>query len=227
MKRYLILTGIMASFFLVLFLLAEAFQVPLLTDPSRWMEGGGATAALVGVGLLVADVALPVPSSLIMIAHGALFGVMAGSCLSLIGSVGAALTAFALGRRGGPLLERLVPGNERARANRLLDKWGALAIIITRPVPILAETVAILAGTSPLGWGRMVAASVAGSLPAAVLYALAGAVAASFRNGVLMFALVLAVAGLFWGAGRYLEPLLLGSGKRPSRPGGSGPPSDR
>ena len=196
----------MASFFLALFLLVEALQVPLLTDPSRWMEGRGMAAASIGVGLLVADVVLPVPSSLIMIAHGALFGVIKGSCLSLVGSVGAALTAFALGRRGGPLLDRLVPEDERERADRLLKKWGALAIIITRPVPILAETVAILAGASALGWGRMLAAAFAGSLPAALLYALTGAVAASFQNGVFMFALVLIIAGVFWIAGRYLEP---------------------
>ncbi len=206
MKRYLTVMGVMAAFFLVLFLLVGALQIPLLSDPSLWMEGGGWAAALVGVCLLVADVALPVPSSLIMIAHGALFGVIAGSALSLIGSAGAALLAFALGRRGGAILGRLVPRDERDRADRLLKKYGALAIIITRPVPILAETVAILAGASALGWGRMLAAAFAGSLPAAVLYALTGAVAASFQNGVLMFALVLIVAGVFWLAGRYLEP---------------------
>jgi len=202
-------TGVMALFFLALFLLVEALQVPLLTDPSRWMANGGMAAALVGVGLLVADVLLPVPSSLIMIAHGALFGVIAGSCLSLVGSTGAALAAFALGRRGGPLLGRLVPRDERERADRLLKKYGALAIVITRPVPILAETVAIMAGAATLGWRRMLAASAAGSLPAAVLYALTGAVAASFQNGVLMFALVLFIAGIFWVAGRYLGPVAL------------------
>jgi uncharacterized membrane protein YdjX (TVP38/TMEM64 family) len=146
-----------------------------------------------------------------MIAHGALFGVIAGSSLSLIGSAGAALAAFALGRRGGALLGRLVPRDERERADRLLKKYGALAIIITRPVPILAETVAIMAGASALGWGRMLAASVAGSLPASALYALTGALAASFQNGALMFGLVLIIAGVFWLVGRYLEPLLLKS----------------
>jgi uncharacterized membrane protein YdjX (TVP38/TMEM64 family) len=209
MKRYLTVMGVMAALFLVLFLLVEALQIPLLSDPSLWMEGGGWAAALIGVGLLVADVALPVPSSLIMIAHGALFGVIAGSALSLVGSAGAALLAFALGRRGGAILGRLVPRDERDRADRMLRKYGALAIIITRPVPILAETVAIMAGASTLGWGRMLAASVAGGLPASALYALTGAVAASFQNGALMFGLVLIIAGIFWLAGRYLEPLLL------------------
>jgi hypothetical protein len=51
-------------------------------------------------------------------------------------------------------LERLVTAEERARANRLLERWGTLAIVVTRPIPLLAETVAIMAGASPLGWGR-------------------------------------------------------------------------
>ncbi len=206
LTRYWAVTSLMLGLFLILFLLVEALGVPLLTDPSPWLERGGAIAALVGVGLLVADVALPVPSSLVMIAHGALFGVVVGTLLSLLGSVGAALVSFAVGRRGGPLLSRFVSTEERERADRLLSRWGALAIVVTRPVPLLAETVAILAGASPLGWGRTALAALAGSLPGALLYALTGALAASVQSGALVFGLVLFVAGLFWLVGRWMGP---------------------
>lgn len=91
---------------------------------------------------------------------------------------------------------------ELERADGLLNRWGALAIVITRPVPLLAETVAILAGASPLGWGKAALAALAGSLPGALLYALTGALAASFRGGALVFGLVLLTAGLFWLLGR-------------------------
>jgi uncharacterized membrane protein YdjX (TVP38/TMEM64 family) len=209
MKRYWAITGLMLGAFLILFLLVEALGVPFLIDPTSRLEHGGVVAALIGVGLLVADVALPVPSSLVMVAHGALFGVAVGTLLSLLGSVGAALLGFALGRRGGRLLERLVPPEERAEADRLLCRWGALAIIVTRPVPLLAETVAILAGASPMGWGQAAAAAGAGSLPVALLYALTGAVTASFQHGALMFGLVLLVAGVFWVIGRWVELRLM------------------
>jgi uncharacterized membrane protein YdjX (TVP38/TMEM64 family) len=72
-------------------------------------------------------------------------------------------------------------------------------------VPILAETLSILAGASPMRWRRMIAATFAGSLPAALIYALAGATARRLDNVVLVFALVLAVAGLFWLVGRRLR----------------------
>jgi uncharacterized membrane protein YdjX (TVP38/TMEM64 family) len=206
MRRYLLIAVGLITFFTILFLIVQALGVPLLSDPTPWMKNGGAVAAALGVGLLIADVLLPVPSSLVMVAHGALFGVVVGTLLSLFGSVGAALFGFAIGRRGGRFLERTVTPSERSRANDLLLRWGALAIIVTRPIPLLAETVAIMAGASSLSWGSVVLASLVGSLPPALLYALTGAAVASFQNTSLMFGVVLLVAGLFWLAGRLLEP---------------------
>ncbi len=201
--------GGMVTFFLLLFAVAELLGVPLLTDPTPWLDRGGVAAACVGVGLLVADVLLPVPSSLVMVAHGALFGVLFGTLLSLAGSVGAALFGFAIGRRGGRMLERLVTPQERERADRLLRRWGTLAVIVTRPVPLLAETVAIMAGTSSLDWGRMTLAALAGSLPPALLYAITGAAVANFQSATLVFFCVLFVAGLFWVVAHWAEPVLV------------------
>jgi uncharacterized membrane protein YdjX (TVP38/TMEM64 family) len=208
MKRHLIIMGVMIAFFLLLFLVAEALGVPLLTDPTPWLGHGGTLAAVLGVGLLVADVLLPVPSSLVMVAHGALFGVVGGTLLSLLGSVGAALFGFAIGRRGGRMMERLVTPAERERADYLLKRWGTLAIIVTRPVPLLAETVAIMAGTSSLGWGRVALAALAGSLPPALLYAITGASVANLQNTTLVFGLVMLIAGVFWAVGRWAEPFI-------------------
>lgn len=208
MKRYLLIMASMIAFFLVLFLVVEALGVPLLVDPTPWMRHRGVAAAVLGVSLLIADVLLPVPSSLVMVAHGALFGVWTGTFLSLLGSVGAALFGFAIGRRGGSLLERLVSPEERKRADHILARWGALAVIVTRPIPLLAETVAIMAGTSPLGWRRMALAALVGSLPPALLYALTGAAVANFQSTALMFGVVLLVTGSFWLIGRLLEPYL-------------------
>src|SRR5215213_5929840 len=131
MKRYLMIMGGVLAFFLCLFFLVEALGVSLLVDPTPWLNRGGVWAAALGVGLLIADVVLPVPSSLVMVAHGALFGVVGGTLLSLLGSTGAAMFGFWIGRRGGRLLERLLTPEERERADLLLDRWGALAIIVT------------------------------------------------------------------------------------------------
>lgn len=204
MKHYVLLTVAMMVFFLALFGVAQALDVEILTRPEPWLERGGWMAALVGLALLTGDVLLPVPSTLVMVANGALFGVAVGTALSLVGSLGAGLVGFGLGRRGGPWVARLVPEDEQQRANNLLERWGDLAIVVTRPVPIVAETVAVLAGTSSLTWRRMTLATLVGALPASLLYAVTGATAATFDNAVLIFGLVLLVAGAFWVLGRWM-----------------------
>jgi uncharacterized membrane protein YdjX (TVP38/TMEM64 family) len=206
-RIYGLVAGALLVLLLAMFGVAEALHVPLLSgDPAPWLGRGGPAAAALGVGLLVVDVLLPVPSSLVMVAHGALFGALGGTLLSLVGGTAATLVAFGLGRRGGPWIERHTSAAERARADALVARWGALAILVTRPVPLLAEVTALMAGTSrTLRWGRVAAAAVAGTAPAALLYALTGANAAGLDSAFLMFGLVLAVAGVFWLVGRKLQ----------------------
>jgi uncharacterized membrane protein YdjX (TVP38/TMEM64 family) len=151
------------------------------------MRSAGWVAALIGVGLLVADVALPVPSSVVMVAHGALFGLLPGAGLSVLGGLGATLAGFALGRRGRGAVQRIATTAQLARADRLLTRWGWLGIALTRPVPVLAETVAVLAGTSPMRWPTAALAGTAGVVVPAFLYAAAGAaVTEGLASGIVL-----------------------------------------
>jgi uncharacterized membrane protein YdjX (TVP38/TMEM64 family) len=162
--------------FLATFVLAEELQLPLLTDsrPGLTTDLWGG-AGVLGVSLLLADVVLPVPSSGVMVVHGAVYGLVVGSLLSLLGGTGATVVAFLLGRRSRRMLQRLAGPEQQARATRLLDRFGAWAIILTRPIPVLAETIAIMAGTGRLAWWQAACAGALGSLLPAVGYAAVGA----------------------------------------------------
>lgn len=197
MKRYAFLCTALVGVMLVLFVLADALNVPYLTGPDPLRGDSGALAALVGVTLLVVDVVLPVPSSVVMVAHGALFGAALGTALSMAGSLGAFAVGFALGHRGAAVITRVVPEAERLRADRLLARWGLVAIILSRPVPILAETVAFAAGAGPLRWRSALGAANLGYLPAASAYAIAGTAAVPFSSSALIFiaVVVLVFAG--------------------------------
>ena len=181
-----------------LFVAVEALDVPLLTDPRPWLSGHAVPAAAVGLVLLVVDVVLPVPSSVVMVANGALFGTVVGTLLSMAGSTGAALLGLALGRRGSGVLDRLVPGPERRRADALLQRWGVLAVVLTRPVPLLAETTVLLAGASGLDRRRVALAAAAGSVPAALLYALAGALGTELASPLAIAGGVVLVTAVTW-----------------------------
>lgn len=195
-----------AATLLIVFFAVSAADISLLTDPTGVMRGSHPIAAVAGVLLLIADVFLPVPSSLIMVAHGALFGIATGTLLSLVGSVASALTAFAVGRAGNALIRRFVTPEEHERAGALLERWGLVAIVVSRPIPILAETVAILAGASPITWPRMFAAALAGSIVPAAAYAWAGAHAQGLGMQTVIFVGVIAVTGLMMVVGRRLAP---------------------
>lgn len=204
-NRFWVYTTLILLLLLASFLISEGIGLHLF-DPQSVMQQQSVPVALLGVAALVLDVLLPIPASLIMIANGALFGFWLGTLLSLIGSIAAALVGFALGRQSQSLLvARFIPPQQMASANRLFARWGMLAIIVTRPIPLLAETTVIAAGASRLTLRQVLIASVAGSIPAAALYALTGATAVSFHSSVLSFGLVLFVAALFWVAGSRLR----------------------
>lgn len=182
---------------LVLFFAVSGTNIGVLNDPAHAMSGARPWAAVIGVVLLMADVFLPIPSSLVMVAHGAIFGGVTGTVLSLIGSVASALTGFAVGRAGNGVIRRFVTEGEYARAGAMLERWGVVAIAVTRPVPILAETVAILAGSSPVSWRQLTLAAAAGSIVPAAAYAWAGAHAQGVVGQSVIFGGVIAVsAGL-------------------------------
>jgi uncharacterized membrane protein YdjX (TVP38/TMEM64 family) len=196
---YLVLSAGLVGFFTATFVAAEALKPALLTDPRAYMDVASWPAALLGVSLLVADVLLPVPSSAIMIAQGAAFGFALGAVLSLAGGTGATLAAYLVGRRSRRLVDRLTSAEQRRRAGDLLRRHGIWAIIATRPVPIFAETVGILAGTTgALPWWKVTLAGAVGNLVPAAAYAAVGAYASTFVDGAVVFAAVMALAATAW-----------------------------
>lgn len=155
-----------------------------------------------GVLLLVLDVFLPVPSSLIMLAHGTWFGVALGTALSALGVTLATLLGHACGRASSGPFARLITEAELERARALFARWGSLAIVVSRPVPILAETIAIAAGASGFPRGRAALAGSLGAVPASALYAWAGARGLDQASDLALFGLVLGCSTLAWFIGR-------------------------
>jgi len=202
MRPYVLAALAICALLLALFGLAQLLAIPLLSDESPDLGRAGIGAGAASFALLAGDVLLPVPSAALMLLNGSLFGPFGGALLSFAGSETAALLGFALGRRSGPALERVTTAAARERAADLLARRGALAIVVTRPVPVLAETAAIVAGAAGMPLRTLAAAAAIGSLPPAVAYALAGAYAEGLDAGLYAFAGVLALAVGLWAVER-------------------------
>lgn len=192
-RPYVVIAAVAAAFSGAGFVVVEALHVPFLGDPSALLDGREALlAAALGAALLVTDVVAPVPSSLVMVAHGALFGAAAGAALSLAGRIGATAAGAALGRAGRRWVE--TDESQRRRAQELVGRWGPGAVVLSRPVPVLAETVSVVAGAAHMPWSRLLGAAALGALPEAILYAFAGSMAASFGSAALVFAAIVPLA---------------------------------
>lgn len=213
MKQFGIFTSAVLLILLVIFIVFEQFDLPIFQEPNALMRTQSVSVALIGIGLLVLDVLFPVPASLIMIASGTIFGFPIGTLLSLIGGVGAALISFMIGKRSrGWIISRFISPEQMAVANRMFAKWGMVAIIVTRPIPLLAETTAIVAGASHMNYKQMLIAALAGYLPVAALYALTGSMAVGFDSTVWSFGLVMVIASLCWLLRKRISVLLTDKG---------------
>lgn len=197
-RPHLLAAALVVLFVLIGLVLVELLRPELLTDPRPWLEDAGSVAAALGVGLLVADVLVPAPSSVVMVELGALFGVVPGALLSLAGATGATLVAFAVGRRGRSMIARREDAEQQAAVRRFVARSGLLALVVTRPVPVLAETVAVLAGATPMPWRTALLGSVLGNLVPAVVYAVAGSYARGLADQLLVLGLVLLLSAGLW-----------------------------
>jgi len=128
----------------------------------------GPAGALLSVLLLVSDVLIPVPATVVMAAQGAVFGPVTGAALAWAGLALAAVVAYAAGDRlgrSGRSGRRAPAGAAPASARRLL------AIAATRPIPIVAEAVMADAGAAGVPARRALAAAIVGALPVAIVFA--------------------------------------------------------
>jgi uncharacterized membrane protein YdjX (TVP38/TMEM64 family) len=200
MKRTLVLTMLVAAAVIASKLLIEdVLGIPLEAHARAWIENPGTSGAAAVVALLALDVFLPVPSSVIMVLSGALFGVVPGAMLALVGSISGEWLGFELVRRyGQPMAAALIGEKEVPRFDRFFERHGVMAIVVTRPLPIVMETMSVVAGLSQMKRRTFLAASLAGTTPIVFVYAYAGAVSREAGSLVPAAVILAAVIGGGW-----------------------------
>ncbi len=163
------------------------------------MSDAGAGTATVVVALLMADIVLPIPSSLVMMLSGAAFGVTGGAAVALAGSIGGEWLGFELVRRYGQRAARhLLSEAEVERFGRLFKRHGAVAVIVTRALPVAMETMSLVAGLSGMRRRDFLLASLVGTTPIVVIYAYAGALSREMGNIIPGVVILIAIAGCGW-----------------------------
>jgi uncharacterized membrane protein YdjX (TVP38/TMEM64 family) len=146
--------------------LVEGWLTP---PPARWL-----IFCLV-VGVLAADIVLPVPSSLVSTLAGSELGIPLGTLASWIGMTAGAAIGFALARAlGRPLAQRPAGPEELARMERLSERFGPRVLVLFRALPILAEASVLLFGVTRLSWTRFLVPVALANLGIALAYSILG-----------------------------------------------------
>jgi uncharacterized membrane protein YdjX (TVP38/TMEM64 family) len=145
------------------------------------------------VGILATDVFLPVPSGPISTLAGSQLGIIAGTVASALGMTMGGLLAFALARRWGrPLALRLSSEQQLLDCQYIADTFGVSLLLITRPLPVLAEAGVLLMGTLQMHWRVFLPVLLVSNLLISATYAVLGHLAS--KEDWLVIAVCLSVA---------------------------------
>jgi 3-dehydroquinate synthase len=131
------------------------------------------------IGLLLADVFLPVPSSIVAVASGVFLGTLRGSIAVFVGLTLGSLLGYGFGAKWGPgAARRLVGEAEWQRSEQWARRFGSALVLVLRPVPVLAEASTFYAGATRVPFYRYLLACCAGNAVIAVVYASVGSLSA-------------------------------------------------
>jgi uncharacterized membrane protein YdjX (TVP38/TMEM64 family) len=128
----------------------------------EFIRAQGAWAAVVGVGLIVADLFVPIPTPAIMAALGLIYGFLPGGLISVFGSFMAGMVGYGLCRAIGPRAALWITGpKDMEKLSGFFERCGMWGIAVSRLMPWIPEILACLAGLSrmklaPFAMGNLI-----------------------------------------------------------------------
>jgi len=151
-------------------------------------------------GLLV-----PIPSELVLLSAGMIWGFFWGGIMGIIGSMAAGLLCYYIAYKGGrPLAEKFVGESALNMADHFIEKYGTAAILIARLLPFVAfDPISYISGVLKYPIKKYTLATFIGSIPRAFFFAFLGASLISHKPGEpinlseIPFAKIEAQAALF------------------------------
>ena len=141
----------------------------------EWLKGYGKWAWAVALLLLLADLFLPLPATIVMSALGYIYGPLIGGLLSAAGSFAAGVLAYWLCRLLGENAAAWLLGKkEYERGKKISASVGGWVVALSRWLPVFPEVIASMAGLTRMPVKYFYLALATGSIPLGFTYALIG-----------------------------------------------------
>ena len=203
MKKLLAVFLFVSTFVVVTFLLFADFEAYIETnldaEKTRWAFAGFSFT------FLLSDILFPIPSSLIMILNGKVLGFALGGLLSSVAGICSSLIGFALGRKSEKYLNKWFSEKEVKKANVFFEKYGKLSVALSRAIPILSETIAVLSGTTRMKFKDFFIYSTIGHIVVSLVYAWVGAFTNNLNGNIITVIVVGLTLLLSWGLQRFVQ----------------------
>jgi uncharacterized membrane protein YdjX (TVP38/TMEM64 family) len=197
MKKLLIPFAVSLMIILVSFVLFQSIEL-YFENCINAHKGQAGMYSLISFLILVSDILLPVPSSIVMFSNGYVLGMTFGFILSLLSVLPGACIGYLLGRYTSIGLR----AREDANAAALMESYGSIAILVSRGIPILSESISVTLGFNKMPFGRFLWFNFAGYVPVCMIYAWFGSMGYSRNAFLLSFCCSILMAVFFWIAGR-------------------------
>lgn len=182
MRAWVRLLALVVVLLAVPLLVAAIWGQLLADDIARWQDSPPDNAVLsaVVIGILAADLLLPVPSGPVMTLAGAQLGTLPAVAVTWLGLMLGAIIGYGLGRFGGrPMLARFVSDRDFSELDSAGNRYGPWVLLVTRPMPILAEASVVVAGMIVVPWWSFLAIVALGNLICSFIFCTLGDYAAA------------------------------------------------
>lgn len=156
----------------------KTFIYVLIAD---WFVNPIYRLGFIGIFLFIAIMALqgllvPIPSEVVLLASGIIWGWLIGGIMGIIGSMAAGLLCFYVSRRGGrPLAKKFIGEKAIDMADDLIKKYGIKAIIVSRLIPFISfDVISYASGLVDIDYKRYSIGTLIGSIFRAFFYSVLG-----------------------------------------------------
>ena len=173
---------IIISLWMIWYIYLGGGETLLLTIVVEWFINPIYLLGIIGfflffIVMAIQGLLVPIPSELVLLAAGMIWGIVGGGIMGVIGSMAAALLCYYVSRKGGrPLAEKFVGKSAISMADDFIHKYGMSAIVVARLLPFVAfDPISYTAGIVDLDVKKYAIGTFIGSIPRAFFYSWLGA----------------------------------------------------
>ncbi|UCG03603.1 MAG: VTT domain-containing protein [Candidatus Heimdallarchaeota archaeon] len=181
-------TWVWITFFIIIFIISVVILFLQYQDDTwlfdkvvRWflipiieLEAWGWLFFLIFMG--IQGILVPIPSELVLLSSGLVWGLEGGSILGIIGSLIAGVLTYYIAVLGGrPMMERFLGQENLDVLDFYIEKYGAVTILIARAFPFMAfDPISYASGFLKIKFRTYFIATLIGSIIRCVFYAWLG-----------------------------------------------------